>query len=150
MDQRSFKEKRSPSKNSGTPKQRFKAPSFANEEKHPASPLAQSLSLAQSQHDASASGKLRIPRSTERSHSRKSESSVAGVSVFQDEDPLFSNPKGGAISQKETAHGHSAGNTNNAKSIEYDFYGGPIYSILIQFCTWYLHFSLIRRDTSTT
>ena len=117
MDQRSFKEKRSPSKNSGTPKQRFKASSFANEEKHPASPLAQSLSLAQSQHDASASGKLRIPRSTERSHSRKSESSIAGVSVFQDEDPLFSNPKGGAISQKETAHGHSAGNTNNAKSI---------------------------------
>ena len=103
---RSFKEKRSPSKNSGTPKQRFKSPLFTNDEKHPTSP---GHSRDQPNDIPLIAGKVRSPRSTERNHSRKSESSISGENVFQDENELFPNPKSVAHSLPNTGHGSGSG-----------------------------------------
>ena len=106
MEKRSFQEKRSPSKNSGTPKQRFKPPLFGNDEKHsgPQGPT-QSIQL-----EPPIAGKIRAPRSTERTQSRKSESSISGENVFQDETSLFPNSKLLAKSLPDTSQVPSAGN----------------------------------------
>ena len=106
MEQRSFKEKRSPSKNSGTPKQRFKSPLFTNDEKHPTSP---GHSRDQPIDIPLLVGKVRSPRSTERTHSRKSESSISGENVFQDENALFSHSKSLAHSVPNPGHGNGSG-----------------------------------------
>ena len=106
MEQRSFKEKRSPSKNSGTPKQRFKSPLFTNDEKHTTSP---GHSHDQPNDIPLVAGKIRSPRTNERNHPRKSESSISGENVFQDELALYSNPKSLAHSLPNTGHGNSSG-----------------------------------------
>ena len=96
MEQRSFKDKRSPSKNSGNQKPRFKPPLFINDENEPTSPSRQQQ--AQS-HDNPAGGKVR-----ERPRSRKSESSITGNDVFQDDIP-----KGIAKSLPEPVQIHGQG-----------------------------------------
>ena len=106
MEQRSFKDKRSPSKSSGTPKQRFKSPLFTNDERHPTS---QGPTRDQPNDIPLVAGKVRSPRSTETHLSRKSESSVSGDNVFQDENALFPNTKGLAHSLPTTGHGNHSG-----------------------------------------
>ena len=106
MEKRSFQEKRSPSKNSGTPKQRFKPPLFGNDEKHSgAQGPTQSIQL-----EPPIAGKIRAPRSAERTQSRKSESSISGENVFQDETSLFPNSKLLAKSLPNTSQATSTGN----------------------------------------
>ena len=106
MEQRSFKDKRSPSKSSGTPKQRFKSPLFTNDERNPTS---QGHTLDQQKDIPLVAGKIRSPRSNERQLSRKSESSVSGDNVFQDENALFPNTKVLAHSLPSTGHGNHSG-----------------------------------------
>ena len=96
MEQRSFKDKRSPSKNSGNQKPRFKPPLFINDENEPTSPSRQQQ--AQS-HDNPTGGKVR-----ERPRSRKSESSITGNDILQDEIP-----KGIAKSLPEPVQIHGQG-----------------------------------------
>ena len=105
MEKRSFQEKRSPSKNSGTPKQRFKPPLFGNDEKHPG-PQGPTQSI---QLEPPIAGKIRAPRSAERTQSRKSESSISGENVFQDETSKFPNSKMLAKSLPNTSQAPSAG-----------------------------------------
>ena len=100
MEQRSFKDKRSPSKNSGNQKQRFKPPLFINDENEPSSPSRQQQAPI---YDSPAGGKVR-----ERPRSRKSESSITGNDLLQD-DPFLPNTKGTAKSLPETSQGHGQG-----------------------------------------
>ena len=102
MEQRSFKDKRSPSKNSGNQKQRFKPPLFINDENEPTSPGHQQQQ-AQS-HDRPTGGKVR-----ERPRSRKSESSITSNDLLHDENHAPPNTKGMAKSLPETVQVHGQG-----------------------------------------
>ena len=105
MDKRSFQDKRSPSKNTGNQKQRFKPPLFINDEKDPSSTGQQQAQL----HDSPAGGKIRATRSTERPRSRKSESSITGSDLLQDENPFLPNTRGMAKSLPEAVQIHGQG-----------------------------------------
>jgi len=113
MEKRPFQDKRSPSKNTGNQKQRFKPPLFINDEKEPTSPGQQPAQL----HDSPVGGKIRAPRSTERPRSRKSESSITGADLLQDENPFLSNTKGMAKSLPETVQVHAQGKLIQCKGI---------------------------------
>ena len=117
MEQRSFQEKRSPSK---TSKQRFKPPLFLNEEKNPI-PANQSQSqpheilVVEPLHKGNpfqpnpTSGRTRTPRSAEKGHSKRSGNSISGGNVFEDDDALLTNPQGAARSLPDTVQVHGQG-----------------------------------------